>query len=261
MLRRLVREPLLVFAVCGAALFGLHAHLAGRGDAVVVLSTATRAALVEDFEQLTGRTASAADIAAIERDWIADELLLRDALDAGLHLADVDIRGELIRTQRLQVAGVLPDPSDEQLVDYYAEHLARYHGEPTISFEHVYLQAPPDDAAATLARLQGGEKVAGDPYWQGSQFPHYGQSILRGMFGQPLVDALWAAPLDQWSGPLQSPRGWHYVRPTERLPATLLAFADVRDQVERDYLASEIERAVDRRVAELRERYPVTIER
>lgn len=260
MLRRLLREPLLVFAVCGALMFGVHAFLSARGATAVVLTAATRAALVADFEQLTGRAANAGDIAAIERDYVADELLLRDAVDAGLHLSDVDIRGELIRARRLQVAGVMPDPGDEQLVDYYAEHTGRYQSEPSLSFEHVYLEHPPKDAATILARLQGGESVAGDPYWQGPRFPRYGQSILRGMFGQSMVDALWAAPLDRWSGPLQSPRGWHYVRPTERLPATLLAFAEVRDQVERDYLATQIEQAVDRHVAELRKRYPVTVE-
>ncbi len=81
------------------------------------------------------------------------------------------------------------------------------------------------------------------------------------MFSQPFVDALWAAPLGEWSGPLESPHGWHYVRPTGRLPAALLAFDAVREQVENDYLVALIEQAVERRVAELEQRYEVTIER
>ena len=81
------------------------------------------------------------------------------------------------------------------------------------------------------------------------------------MFGQPFVDALWAAPLGEWSGPLESSQGWHYVRTTERVPAALLTFDAAREQVENDYLVALIEQAVERRVTELEQRYEVTIER
>ncbi len=81
------------------------------------------------------------------------------------------------------------------------------------------------------------------------------------MFGQPFVDALWAAPVGEWSGPIESSQGWHYVRITERLPETLLSFDVVRDQVENDHLVAVIRQAVERRVAELEQRHDVTIER
>jgi peptidyl-prolyl cis-trans isomerase C len=81
------------------------------------------------------------------------------------------------------------------------------------------------------------------------------------MFGQPFVDALWAAPLGEWSGPVESPHGWHYIRPAERLPEALLAFDVVRSQVENDFLVALIGQAIEGRVAELEQRYEVIIER
>ncbi len=110
-------------------------------------------------------------------------------------------RGGLVEEMRLEITGPLPDPSD----------LER-----------------PADGGQLRARLQAGETVSGDPFPPGVAFNRYGRSILRGMFGQPFVEALWAAPPGQWSGPIESLNGWHFVRPTERLAATLLPFEAVR---------------------------------
>ncbi len=261
MLSRVFREPLFVFAVAGIALFAVHSVLQPRGGDPVRLSAATRAALIADFETLTGRSATAADIALIEREYVTDELLLRDALDSGLHLEDGEIRGQLIEKMRLRITGPLPDPSDEQLVNHYAENLERYRSEPAVSFEHVYFRSRPPETENALARLQGGETIVGEPYPLGRNFPRYGRSILRGMFGQPFVDALWAAPLDEWSGPFESPQGWHFVRATERVPEALLPFDVVRSQVENDFLVALIEQSIERRVAELEQRHRVIIER
>jgi len=257
----MIRDPLFAFVVAGIALFAVYAGIQSRSTDPVLLAATTRAALIADFETLTGRPASAGDIARIEREYVTDELLLRDALDSGLHLTDGEIRRQLVEKMRLRVTGLLPDPTDEQLVNHYAENLDRYRSEPAVSFEHVFFRSLPADSGDVLARLQGGAAIAGEPFPQGRSFPRYGRSILRGMFSQSFVDALWTAPLDEWSGPVESSQGWHYVRPTERLPESLLSFDAVRDQVENDYLFGLIQRAVGRRVAELEQRHEVTIER
>jgi len=261
MLARLIRDPLFVFVVAGIALFVVYDAVQSRRIEPVRLTATTRAALIADFEMLTGRPARADDIARIEREYVTDELLFRDAIDSGLHLTDHEIRRQLVETMRLRVTGPLPDPTDEQLVNHYAGNVDRYRSEPTASFEQVYFRSLPPDSGNVLARLRSGEAIAGEPFPRGRTFPHYGRSILRGMFSHPFVDALWAAPLGEWSGPLESPHGWHYVRPTERVPAALLAFDAVRDQVENDYLVALIEQAVERRVAVLEQRYEVAIER
>jgi len=261
MLTRMIRDPLFAFAVAGIALFSVYAGIQSRSTDPVRLAATTRAALIEDFETLTGRPATAGDIARIERDFVTDELLFRDAIDSGLHLTDGEVRRQLVEKMRLRVTGLLPDPTDEQLVNYYAENIDRYRSEPAVSFEQVYFRSRPPETEKVLARLQGGEVIAGEQFPQGRSFPRYGRSILRGMFSQPFVEALWAAPLGEWSGPVGSPQGWHYVRATERQPEALLAFDVVRSQVENDFLVALIQQAVERRVAELEQRHEVIVER
>jgi len=258
---RLLGEPLVVFLLAGGLLFALYAAVEARRTPPVVLAEATRAALVADFAAVAGRAPDAAETARLERDYVVDELLLREAIARGLHLRSRAVRGLLVEEMRLEITGPLPDPSDEELVNFYSDHLQLYQAEPSISFEHVFLNERPVAGESLRARLQAGEVVAGDPFPPGLAFDRYGRSILRSMFGHPFVEALWAAPPGQWSGPLESLHGWHFVRPTETMAGTLLPFDAVRDQVEGDYYADAIEQAVEQHVTGIERRYGVRIER
>lgn len=245
----------------GGALFLGYALLQSRRAEEVVLPASVRAGLIAGFEARSGRAATADDVARIERDYLTEELLLREALDNGLHLADPSIRSRLVEEMRMRITGPLPDPTDEQLVNHYSDNLDHYRSEPTITFRQVYFAERPADPAAVLAQLQSGQPVAGQPFRHGLEFPRYGHSMLRGMFGQPIVAALADAPLGRWIGPLESPYGWHYLYASERQPAVLLPFNAVRQQVEGDYLAAQIDAAVERHVDGLRQRHELRVER
>jgi hypothetical protein len=257
-LGQLLREPLIVFLLAGMALFAAHALLEQRVRSAVTLSTETRARLVAEFESVVGRPASEAERARLARDFLAEELLAREAIDEGVHLADPGVRARLAETTRRRIAAGLAGPDDEDLVNYYAEHLDLYRTEPTIDFAQVYFREEPPPGL--LARLQAGEPIDGDEAAQGTSFPDYGESMIRSLFGETLLAALREAPLDAWSGPYASPHGWHYVRPAARRPGVLLPFDEVRDQVADDYTAAAIEAAVDAHIAHLRERYDVQVE-
>jgi peptidyl-prolyl cis-trans isomerase C len=245
---RLLSEPLLAFLAIGALLFLAYQLRQSRATEPVVLPAAARAALIADFEKLAGRPATAADIHRIEQAFVVDEILFREAVSEGLHLSDSVVRARLVEEMRQRITGPLPEPTDEQLVNHYSEHLDRYRSEPAATFEHVYFAGRPAAPEALLAQLRAGAAVAGEPFGRGTAFSRYGRSMLRGLFGQPFTAALWAAPLGEWTGPLQSQFGWHYVRVSERLPPELLPFVRVRQQVENDLLVDEIERAVDQHV-------------
>jgi hypothetical protein len=257
----MLREPLLAFAVIGGLMFLAHrARQPAEADSIVLPATA-RAALITDFETATGRAATAADITRLEREFIAEELLFREALAEGLHLADSTVRARLVDEMRLRITGPLPEATVEQLVNHYSEHLDRYQSEPAATFRHVYFADPPADPQALLAVLRAGQAVPGEPFGRGAEFSGYGQSMLRGLFGQAFTVALWQAPAGEWTGPLQSQYGWHYVLVSERLPPALLPFDAVRQQVENDLLADTIAAAVGQHVQQALPRYEVRVER
>jgi peptidyl-prolyl cis-trans isomerase C len=260
-LLRWLREPLVAFLLLGGLLFATHALVERSRAPTVRLSADTSAALQANFAAVAGRPPDAAEIARLEHEYIVDEVLLHEAVERGLHLSSGAVRSRLVEDMRREIAGPLPDPTDEELVDYYSSHLDQYRSEPSASFDHVYFRDRPDDTAAWLARLQQGASVEGDPFARGMSFERYGRSMLRGMFGEAFVDALWDVPVGGWSGPVESAYGWHFVRPRDRQPAALLPFDAVRHQVEGDYLAAAIERAVDRHVERLEQQRGLRIER
>lgn len=261
MFARLVRDPLLAFAVAGAALFIGYSQLAPPSEPPVRLGNETRSGLIADFESRAGRKASSEDIARLERDWITDELLFREALDAGIHLADSVVRARMVEEMRYRITGLLPDPSEEQLVNHYADHRERYLSEPSISFEHVYFERLENAQAGVLDRLRQGEALQGDAFWQGKTFPGYGESMIRGLFGQAFLDAIKESPSGVWMGPVKSTRGVHFVLISESHEPTLMPFEVVRQQVENDFLVLVIERKVEAQIGQIRSRYQVDVER
>jgi len=258
---RMLREPLLAFAVIGGLLFlAQRARQPDDAESIVLPATA-RAALIADFEAATGRTATTADITRIEQEFIMDEVLFREALAEGLHLADSSVRARLVEETRRRITGPLPEATVEQLVNHYSEHLDLYQSEPGATFRHVYFSDPPADPRGLLEQLRAGKAVAGEPFGRGVEFSGYGESMLRGLFGRSFTAALWQAPPGEWTGPLQSQYGWHYVLVSERLPPALLPFDAVRQQVENDLAVDTIAAAVGQHVQQSLPRYRVEVER
>jgi len=259
--RSLIPDPLIIFLVVGGAFFLVYAGLEKRTREPVHYSLATQKTLTDEFEMLTGRKATNADKAQLEKNFIADELLFREAVSRGMYLTDSQIKKRLIDKVRFLIAGAPPEPTEEQLVNYYADNLNLYQTEPKTSFEQVYFAKPPADPNAVLAELASGQKIAGDDFWQGRNFPLYGDSMVRVLFGQPFVDALARIPANRWQGPYKSSRGYHFVRKTERVTPHLMPYAEVHEQVRQDFMMSKTNSAIDSEIEKLKGKYDVEIDR
>ena len=109
-LLRILREPLFAFAVIGGALFLAYAAMQSRESEPVVLQAPARAELIAGFEARKGRKATAEDIARIERDYVTDELLFREALENGLHLSDPAVRSRLVEEDAVSHHGPAAGP-------------------------------------------------------------------------------------------------------------------------------------------------------
>lgn len=251
------RDPLVLCLGAGGLLFAAYHAMDARRHPAIAYTPAIARAQAGEFEALTGRKPSPAEAAGLKADWIGDEILFREAIARQVPLTDPEIRKRLIDKERYRIAGAPADPGEEDLVNFYATHQDRYHAEPRTSFTQVYFAQMPRDPATTLAALNRGEAVKGDDFWMGSRLPAYGDSMVRGLFGQGLLDRLRAAPAGRWFGPVASARGWHYLRKEAQWPAARLSFAQARDQVRQDFMAEQARAAVEAALARLKERYDV----
>lgn len=254
---RFLGDPLFAFLLAGVAIFGGYKVAEHMRTPPVIFTPEIEQAAIADFETLTGRKATPQDRARMKADYIAEELLFREAISRDMHLTDGETRKRLVDKVRNLIAGAPPEPSEEQLVNYYSEHLELYRAEPRSSFSQIYRTQKPTDAALLLTRLNNGESIAGEDFWLGRDFPRYGDSMVRGIFGQPFIDALKNAPEGRWIGPLQSPRGWHFVKKRERLASAMIPFPAIRDQLRQDYMVAHSSAAIEKAMGGLREKFDV----
>jgi peptidyl-prolyl cis-trans isomerase C len=158
------------------------------------------------------------------------------------------------------MADAVDEPSQEQLVNFYADNVKRYYSDRKLTFEQVFFTQTPPDSQEITKRLRSGASVAGEPFWLGRNLEAYGESTLRGMLGARFVDALRSAPLNEWTGPLRSPRGVHFVRLKAVVEPEPIPYDQVREQVEEQWFAQRRGVSVQEKLEVLRKAYDVKVE-
>ncbi|EGD60617.1 hypothetical protein Y88_2730 [Novosphingobium nitrogenifigens DSM 19370] len=257
-LRAASRDPLVIFALLAAALFGGYRFMHPDRQAIEV-SPAVEASLFDDYTTLAGHRPDAAEQQKIIARYIDDEVLFQEALKRGIALSDKGVRQRLIERMRMDMAPEPAEPSEDELMAFYATHAQSYSLEPSISFDHVYFLHAPADPAAVLARLNAGEKVEGDDFWMGRDLPRYGRSMISAMFGLPFLDKLETLPQGRWVGPVASIKGTHFVRVNDRRPAIPRPYPEVRDLVLHDWKTAHADQALQSQLTRLRSRYRVSV--
>ena len=256
----LIRDPLFWFFVLVGGCFAAYA-VAVENRHVVEVPLSVQAQLIQDHELLIGRKPSDDEFKLLLGRYVNDEILFRESLEEGMHTGDMKMKQRLIEKMRFLLTAPVAEPSDADLVNFYAENQRYYYTEPKYVFAQAFFVAEPTDPAAVLGKLRAGETVKGDDYWLGQQLQSYDESMVRATLGQPFVESLRLAEKKQWVGPLQTARGWHFVKVEEVVEPRVMQFVDVREQVLRDWFDDKRSRSINERIAGLKEKYDVEIER
>jgi len=122
------REPIVLFAVIAAILFGVHA-LRGRdeGPARIVVTADTVAELAAAWEDIRGRPPGPEELRGEIERWVRDEILVREAVALGLGEDDTVVRERLVRKLERQAAGTEPPaPTDDEVRAFYEANRERW---------------------------------------------------------------------------------------------------------------------------------------
>lgn len=266
--RALAREPLLHFAVLGAALFALHARVARPPPERIEVSAAFVDALRAEHRERAGREPDADETRRLVDRFVEEELFYREALAQGLDRADLIVRRRLVQKVELLARAQVREPTEDDLAAHLAANPDRYRAADAVSFRHVFVSrdrhgaAAPARAEGLLASLRAGTDpgTLGDPFLLGATFARRTRADLETAFGPTFAEAALAAPPGEWSGPLTSTFGEHLVRVDARAGGQLPALAAVRARVREDLLRERRDAAVRAEVERLRRRYHVEIE-
>lgn len=272
-MHRILREPLLHFAVLGIAIFALFwvigdtegSQNAGAfgPDRTIVIDEGDTARLDAGFEALWNRPPDAEERAALVENLITEEILVREALSLGLDQNDAVIRNRLRQKMDFLLEASAPqDDDDAALTAWFEENGARFVEPPRLAFTQVFIgpEAPSEDQIAELQyELAQGlpPETAGVATLLPMQVPLAPEASIDGTFGRGVFAQVLQLGTDAWEGPVQSGYGYHLVRVDEVQQAKNPELSEIRPRVEavwRDEIAAT---AKAERLAALRDQYEV----
>jgi hypothetical protein len=269
------REPLLHFALIGLALFLLHGML-NRDETApreIVVTPSRVSALQENFARTWLRPPTAQETQGLIDDYVREEVYYREAIAMGLDRDDTVVRRRLRQKMEFfsEDVAALATPTDADLATFLEAHRERFVEPARVSFEQLYFstdrrgESVRTDAERALQGLQSGragsgEAVTGDPSLLPPNMADASPRDVANAFGDDFATQLEAAPLGQWSGPLQSSYGLHLVRVTARVADSAPALEAVRPLVLREWQAEQTRKLGDEFYRSLLAKYEVRIE-
>ena len=228
-MKRLLREPLLHFALLGAALFAVeHFRRAPAAPAPAASPTARsgtpdvdRTIVVETAqatEQATrrlGHAPTAAELEAEIRRIADEEILFREAIARGLERDDPMIHERIAARMSYVLAqgAIVPEPTDAELHAWFDAHRDRYAEPLRVDFTHVFAGASSSNAEILMARLAAKEPpdTLGETFAGGRKYRGRKLADLAEAFGAEFVDGLADQRLNEWVR-RTSRHGIHLVR-------------------------------------------------
>lgn len=249
-LRAAAREPLVHFLVIGALLFTGLQGVRALQRPTVRISEGELNQLVQYWTLQSGRAPTKAELAAMLKDRLDEELLAAEAKRLGLDRGDLIIRRRLAQKMAFasEDVGAVPEPSEAQLRAFYAQSQERYATPAHIALRQVYYSADRGPqarsaAAQALARTVAVSDVAaeavGDPFVLPLSYADVSLDDLSRDYGAEFAKAVQRAPLGQWTGPVASPYGQHLVRVESRSGAAVAPFESVRADVRDSWMADQ----------------------
>ena len=273
---RFLREPLVHFLALGAIvflLFNLNVRRDVPQDGRIVVNPGKVEQLVIGFARTWHRPPSQQELDGLVEDYIREEVFYREALAMGLDKDDTIVRRRM--RQKLEfltddVSAIAP-PSDQELQGWLDRHPDKFRLEPTIAFSQIYFSSSRRGESASAAasnallRLSGaGKQTAalelGDATMLPHELPLSRPDEVASVFGDGLAQGLARMEPGRWSGPVQSAYGWHLVYVRERVEGGRRPLAEVRDAVQREWLAARRKEVVDTTYKKLREKYAIVVE-
>jgi hypothetical protein len=279
-LRALVREPLVHFAILGTALFAIdraasRADDTGRASArepfavptdPIVVDEAVRTSLAAQWAKTHDAPPDADELEQLVQRWIDDEVLYREGLARGLAESDSQVRDRVASQMAyvLRSRVVIPTPDDAELREWFRAHADRYAEPDRVDFTQLFVEGR-DEAAEARARellrlLDDGADPAGlgDTFAGGRRFRGRRIAELAERFGEAFTTGMETQPQGSWTL-RRSPAGVHLVRIDRRTAARAPDFDAVRDAVLHDWQEEQRASAMAQAKQELRSRWEIVV--
>ena len=164
--------------------------------------------------------------------------------------------------------------SDEEIGEYYRKHREDYEGKDTVRIKQILLPLPKEDDPAAKEKLRTDAEaihkrlLAGEPfdllsakYSQGSAAAAGGDIgyIEKGMILHEVEEVAFGLPLNQISGIIESPIGFHIIQVIDRRGGGFKAIESVREEIREKIDQEKMEKKFGEWLEELRKKSHIEI--
>jgi hypothetical protein len=272
-MRNALREPLLHFVVMGLLLFAFFEWRGGgSGAGRIAVTSGQLQHFAAGFARTWQREPTEAELKGLVDEYVKEEMAAREAFVEGLDRDDAIIRKRLRQKLEFLVEDAVDQapPTEADLQAWLTAHPDAFRVEGQVALRQVFLRRDRTGASAEATRLLARLRAAGtgaDTARLGDPTtlpPELSLGPVREVgltFGEAFARAVEAAPLGQWTGPVESAYGLHLILVRERLPPSVPGLAAVRPKVVGEVIAERRKRALTALYDGLLTRYRVTIER
>lgn len=258
-----MREPLVHFVVIGFVLFGVD-HLAARRvddpHTIVVTADVDNEAW-KLFRAERGRDPDRAELEALHKVWLDNEVLYREGLAMQLDRGDDAIRERVIfKALSVVDANVkLPATDDKKLHTWFDSHRSKYDEPARFDFEQAVLSGDSSESAVAafvdlLNTGAPGDTKAGLRVFKGRPLANLTQS-----YGPDFPKALEEAPTGIWRA-VHSRDGWRAIRVVSVTPPKPADFQSLRNVVRQDWADATASEQRTAAVRALAKKYTVKYE-
>ncbi len=270
--QRLLREPLLHFALMGGLIFLFFAATGGTQespDDVIVVTPERIDQLAAGYRSVWSRMPTDDELDALIEEHVREEVYYREALALDLDRNDAMVRRRLRQKMEFltDTGSYLQVPAEGELETYLAAHEKTYGRGLRLSFEQIYLGQSPDPGrvARSLSALRSspatGPASLGESTLLPAQLGLSPSVAVDSVFGQGFFEGLADLRPGVWAGPVTSSYGVHLVRILESLPARTPPLSEIRDLVLGDWRTARALEVREKDYARRRARFTVEIRR
>ena len=260
-LQSIMQEPTVHFVLIAALIFGLYAFGQMGNENVLEIRQRDIDARILLQEISTGEELNEEQRQLVAANYIQEQILVREAQQMEL---DNDERIHDILAQKMLhvLSGNIIQPSADELSRYYQQNRLRYETLSTLTADELVFNTREELSPEVIFELvQRAEPQALLEREDGtvSILPNVNPIDLANIFEAEFADNVFAAEIDDWTGPFLSNRGQHWLRVRSRTESRIPPLEEIADQVRLEWLMEEEEIRLQEEVNKLWEQYSIII--
>jgi len=266
----IIREPLVHFLFIGLGLFALFQLVNPKSaEKEIFVSNGLVESLSAKYEKTWSRSPSQAELNNLIEAYVIEEIYYRQAKALNLDENDIMIRRRLKQQLEYMHQNMLDNyqPEDSVLQAYFTENEDHYRQDNHYSFQHVMLstERSPTELQEKVSTLQqqiknNSSQIKGDNSLLPAELQLATNFQIDRLFGKNFSRHFQTLPINQWSEPLTSSFGMHFIYMEKREIGEYSTFESVKSKVLQDWLNQEQIRIAKELKENLRQQYKVTIE-